>query len=371
MIEHQKIKILIITSRADFGGGPKHIYSLIKELNSKIDFAIACPKDYPYFDLYSKIVGFDNIVEIPHRKFSFSYLFLLIKFVKKNNIHIIHSHGKGAGIYSRLLSSFTGVNALHTFHGIHIDQYNFLTRLLYLFIEKILALFTKRFITVSDSEKDRVIKLKIADKKKIIKIENGIEIDKNKVVKFNSDLNVYNIITVSRFDFAKNSDLLFPICKELNSFDPKFNYAVNILGDGELKDIFEQKIISNELTDKIKLLGTQIDISDILINSFCYISTSKWEGMPLGVIEAMAAGLPIIATNVLGNKDVVKNNVNGFLFDINNPREAAEYIIKLANDLELWERFSKSSREIAEKNYSAKRMADETIDLYKKMLINE
>ena len=204
-----------------------------------------------------------------------------------------------------------------------------------------------------------------------MKIENGIEIDKNKVVKFNPKINVFDIISISRFDFAKNSNLLIPICKELNSIDPKFNYAINILGDGELKDIFEQKIISNELTDKIKLLGTQIDISDILINSFCYISTSKWEGMPLSVIEAMSVGLPIIATNVTGNKDVVINNVNGFLYDINNPKEAAEYIIKIAKDFKIWERFSKASKEMAENNYSAKRMADETFELYNNILINE
>ena len=371
MIEHQKIKVLIITSRADFGGGPKHIYSLINELKSKIDFTIACPKDYPYFDLYSKIVGSNNIAEIPHRKFNLSYLLSLINFVKKNKIRIIHSHGKGAGIYSRLLSLFTGKITVHTFHGIHIDEYNSFKRFLYLSAEKILSIFTKRVVSVSNSEKNRVIELKIANKKKIMKIENGIEIDKNKVVKFNPKINVFDIISISRFDFAKNSNLLIPICKELNSIDPKFNYAINILGDGELKDIFEQKIISNELTDKIKLLGTQIDISDILINSFCYISTSKWEGMPLSVIEAMSVGLPIIATNVTGNKDVVINNVNGFLYDINNPKEAAEYIIKIAKDFKIWERFSKASKEMAENNYSAKRMADETFELYNNILINE
>ena len=82
-------------------------------------------------------------------------------------------------------------------------------------------------------------------------------------------------------------------------------------------------------------------------------------------------GLPIIATNVTGNKDVVINNVNGFLYDINNPKEAAEYILKIAKDINLWNKFSKASREMAEKNYSAQRMAIETFELYNKILTNE
>ncbi|PJA97676.1 MAG: hypothetical protein CO128_11055 [Ignavibacteriales bacterium CG_4_9_14_3_um_filter_30_11] len=371
MIDYKKIKILIITSRADFGGGPKHIYSLVKQLKNKIDFSITCPKDYPYFDLYSELIGSDNIIEIPHRKFTSSTLFSLIKFIKKNKIHIIHSHGKGAGIYSRLLSLFTGTISVHTFHGIHIDEYNSIIKFLYLSVEKILSVFTKRLISVSNSERERVLKLKISNKNKIITIENGVELEKNKLVNFNPANNVIDILTISRFDFAKNSNLLIPICNELNVLDSDFNYSINILGDGELKDNFEKELLLNGLTGKIKLLGAHLDISDILINSFCYISTSKWEGMPLSVIEAMAVGLPIIATNVTGNKDVVINNVNGFLYDINNPKEAAEYILKIAKDINLWNKFSKASREMAEKNYSAQRMAIETFELYNKILTNE
>lgn len=367
MTNQKKINVLIISARADFGGGPKHIYSLVNQLKNKINFYIACPKDYPYYDLYSKLITENNIIGIPHRKFRLSNLFSLVRFVQKNNIRIIHSHGKGAGIYSRILSLITGVKTIHTFHGIHIDEYSSIVKFLYLSLEKILSFFTKYFITVSDSEKGRAIKLKIANEKKIIKIENGIEVDDSKVVDFNPRENVYNIVSISRFDAAKNSKLLIPICKELNLLDPKFNYAINILGDGENKNIFENELITNKLTDKIKLIGVQLDISEILINSFCYISTSKWEGMPLGVIEAMAVGLPIVATNVTGNKDVVINEINGYLYDINKPKEAAEYIIKLANDYDLWERFSKASKEISKNKYTSLRMAEETFELYNKI----
>lgn len=365
--EEKKLNILIITSRADFGGGPKHILSLLNHLKEKINFYIACPKDYPYFDLFSSFVGDKNIFLIPHRKFNLFKFFSLIKFSKIYKINIIHSHGKGAGIYSRLLSIFTGITTIHTFHGLHIGEYNLVKRYLYLLIEKLLSLCTKAFITVSDSERNKILLNNITRKDKLNKIENGVEIIQDKTVSLKPSQSELDIITISRFDFAKNSSLLIPILKELDKLNSNFNFTISILGDGNGKNDFNKQIISENLSNKIKLLGPQINITDYLINSFCYISTSKWEGMPLGVIEAMAIGLPIIASNVTGNKDVVKNNVNGFLYDINNPKEAAAIILKIAQDKELWLRLSNEAKILAKKNYSAVRMANETFDLYKRI----
>ena len=370
MAENKKPNILIITSRADFGGGPRHISSLLNHLIDKINFHIACPQDYPYYDIFLSIVSEKRIVPIPHRKFSLLKLISLIKFVKRKKIDLLHSHGKGAGIYSRILSLFTGIPAIHTFHGLHIGEYSLVKRTLYLLIEKIFSHFTKAFITVSNSERNKILLNKITTKNKLNKIENGVEILQDKTASFNTKEGKLNIITISRFDFAKNSFLLIPILKELKNQYSKFNFIINILGEGKGEENFKNEIASKGLSANFKLFGAQINIAEYLINSFCYISTSKWEGMPLGVIEAMAVGLPVIATNVTGNKDVVKNNVNGYLYDINNPKEAAEYIIKIANDRDLWNRLSKSSKDLVRKYYSVERMSNETLDLYNRILNN-
>ncbi len=370
MAENKNPNILIITSRADFGGGPKHISGLLNHLNDKINFYIACPKDYPYYDMFSSMIGEKRIAVIPHRRFSLLRFVSLIKFVKREKIDLIHSHGKGAGIYSRMLSPFTGIPVIHTFHGLHIGEYNSVKRVLYLLVEKILSLFTKEFITVSDSERNQILLNKITNKNKLNKIENGVEIPRDKTASFNTTERKLNIVTISRFDFAKNSFLLIPILKELINKKSKFNFTISILGEGKGKENFKNEIASEGLSDNFKLLGAQINIAGYLINSFCYISTSKWEGMPLGVIEAMAVGLPVIATDVTGNKDVVKNNVNGFLFEIEKPEEAAAFILRLAEDNDLWNRLSNSSKELTQKYYSAERMANETLDLYNRILNN-
>jgi hypothetical protein len=152
--------VLMLTARADFGGGPEHLYRLINLLHHKINIYTACPEDYPYWNLYSKVLGSDHLIKIPHRKFRIGALLDLLHCLKKNKINIIHSHGKGAGIYSRFLSLLTGISCIHTFHGIHIGHYGRFKRNLYLLIEKILSRFTKQYISVSKSEKQSVIESK-------------------------------------------------------------------------------------------------------------------------------------------------------------------------------------------------------------------
>jgi len=97
MMDKTAIKVLIISSRADYGGGPEHIYKLISLLHEEVIFYVACPIDIPYWHRYSELLTVNNLFEIPHRKFSIKYLLALRTFTKNNKIDIIHSHGKGAG----------------------------------------------------------------------------------------------------------------------------------------------------------------------------------------------------------------------------------------------------------------------------------
>ncbi|HSP87721.1 MAG TPA: glycosyltransferase [Ignavibacteriaceae bacterium] len=360
----ERRKIIIITSRADFGGGPEHIYSLIKELYRDFIFYIACPDDIPYKIRFSEVIGEDKIIIIPHRKFKVKSFIKLIRFVKNNDIDIIHSHGKGAGIYSRPLSFYTLRPCIHTFHGVHILSYNFFQRKMYLFLEKLLSLFTKRFISVSDSEKDNVIKLGLTSKSKLTLIKNGVEPSKQKV-KFN--FNEINFSTITRFDDSKNTELLIPIAVSLkNKLNKHFSF--HIVGSGERENLVKDLVYKNNLSNNFIFYGNLLKPSDILIKTNCYISTSKWEGLPLGVLEAMSLGLPVLATDVVGNKDVVENNKTGFLFNINNPEEVVGFSLQLFNNESLWNEFSVSAKEKVEKEFSIKQMAEETKKLYNEIL---
>ncbi len=360
----EKLNVLIITARADFGGGPEHIYSLLKALYKNNNFYIACPDDIPYKLRFSELIGENKIILIPHRKFRLLTLFNLKVFTKKNFINIIHSHGKGAGIYARLLSFLTAIPCVHTFHGFHTGNYNSAQKFFYIMIEKTLSLYTKKIISVSKGENEKLVQNKIAPTSKIVIIENAVEIPAQSI----SEQNFYSkpkvITTFTRFNYQKNSLQLIEIFKELKERKAGQFFKLALLGTGEEEAEIKKMAKDNGLSEIFVFSGTVENPGKYLEDSFCYISTSRWEGMPLAILEAMSYGVPVIATNVVGNNDLVEDNETGFLYNIENPKEAAGLIIELSEDFELWKSFVKKSREKIIKHFSLKKMAGETEKIY-------
>lgn len=326
------MKILLITLRADHGGGPKHVDLLINNLSSDIEIFLACPKDKPYYDLWSESKKVKDIFALSHRKFSVKKLLGLNKFIKDNDIEIVHSHGKGAGIYSRMLKILNPkLKIIHTLHGVHIGEYGFLKKSAYIFLERFLTLFTDKFINVSNSENSLCLKLGLFKKSKSEVVYNGIKAllkEDNAKIKF--DLSGKKVVTtISRFDYAKNMSLAYEIAK---NFKDNSNIIFLWLGDGDDRVKFEfmaQKdganIIFTGFTDEVPAYLSATDI---------YLSTSRWEGLPYALIEAQLLGIPIVATNVVGNNEVVENGKSGFLFE--SAQQACRDIEILLNDEQIY-----------------------------------
>ncbi|MEI7810905.1 MAG: glycosyltransferase [Ignavibacteria bacterium] len=367
-INNSAAKVLIITARADYGGGPEHVYKLIQSLNKDVNFFVACPKDIPYWQRYSEIISESNLLEIPHRKFSLKYLFVLRKYVRDKDINIIHSHGKGAGIYSRPLALLTGISCLHSFHGVHIGRYGILKIYIYIWIERILGLFTKKILAVSKGEYDLIKEYSIAPDKKLTMIPNGVNIPEKGVDEDVCNKNVRNIVSISREDFAKNPDLLIDIINCLVTVYNQKKYIMIVLGPGLKGAGFEKKVNDAGLKNYFKITGTVRDTQHYLKEAFCYLSTSRSEGMPLGILEAMSLGIPVIATNVVGNMDLVRDNITGLLYDIERPQEAAAAILRLVDDSALWKSMSNAARSVIINNYSLEKMASGIHKEYIKLL---
>ena len=325
-------KILLLSLRADHGGGPKHVDLLINNLSSDMEIFLACPKDKPYYNMWSESKKVKDIFALPHRKFSVKKLLGLNKFIKDNDIEIVHSHGKGAGIYSRMLKILNPrLKIVHTLHGVHIGEYGFLKKSVYIFLERFLTLFTDKFINVSNSENSLCLKLRLFKKSKCEIVYNGIKAllkDDHAKIKFNlSGKGV--VTTISRFDYQKNMSLAYEIAQ---NFKDNPDIVFLWLGDGDDRVKFEfmaQKdganIIFTVFTDEVPAYLSATDI---------YLSTSRWEGLPYALIEAQSLGIPIVATNVVGNNEVVENGKSGFLFE--SAQQACRDIEILLNDEQIY-----------------------------------
>ncbi len=364
MVLKNKLKILMISSSSSLGGGTKHMFTLGEDIKNNFKIFYAIPKNKNF----SKYLNEDNFIEISERKISFKDISNLIKFIKLNSIDIIHAHGKGAGALARIVKFFTNKKLIYTFHGIHLQCHSWPKRFIYITYEYLTGWLDSYKILVSNSEGIYAKKSKIRLGKNFLIINNGVE---DKPIKNNLknskeyiDKNfseAMNVISVCRFVEQKNIKDILNIALKL----PNLNFC--IIGNGPLWNLINYLIKKNNLNN-VNLLGEKKDIFRYLYRSDVYLSTSLYEGLPISILEAMSIGLPIVASNVIGNCDTIENGKSGFLYDFNCTRTAVSYLERLAEDVDLRRKIGTAAFIRQRKVFSKSLMISNYINLYKNQI---
>ena len=357
-----KKKILMISSTSKIGGGPKHIFTLSSLINKTFDFYYALPNLPEINNLQD-----GKYIKISERKLALKDIYKLFLFVKLNSIDIVHAHGKGAAFIARVLKIFSGKSIVITFHGMHIQCYGKIYQKFYILYENIFGKIDDHTIFVSNGELEYARKNKIYIGKKYSIINNAVKnkklrkIHKNFEDYFVSNYNLskkVNIISVCRLVDQKNIFEIFRIAKILK------NYDFFVLGGGDL--LYKAKLFLKEQNIlNVHLLGEKKDVFRYLDFADLFLSTSLYEGLPISLLEAMSIGLPIVATNVSGNKDVVTHNHTGLLYELNDVFLAAKYIDLLIKDHSLNIKFTNNSQKIQRAFYSTKNFSENYIKLYR------
>jgi N-acetyl-alpha-D-glucosaminyl L-malate synthase BshA len=149
------------------------------------------------------------------------------------------------------------------------------------------------------------------------------------------------------------------------------NARLILVGDGPEIYTAETMINNYNIKNKVKIVGIVDEVNDILSESDLLLLPSSMESFGLVALEAMAASLPVVATNIGGIPEVVKHNINGFLSEVGDTDDMANNIVKLIKDKNLYKKFSEESREIARNNFNQKEIINNFLNLYKELLNNE
>lgn len=317
------MRILFITPRSDIGGGPKHLLELAqatKKQYPKSMVVIAAPDQYPYAPLLKKVS--DQFIKIPARSFSFISFLRLLFLCKTYNIEIVHSHGLGAGVYSRLLALFS-IRVFHTFHGIH-SKTDFLSRVKSC-TEKILSLISCHFIFVSQSEKKLAIQHRLLICSKYSIIENGISLEGlSHDLNINQEKQKIKLCLLSRFDphknLARSIELFASLAINSNTF------ILNIGGFGPEEDNLKSLVKKLGIEEKVTFHGKIDNIEAFLKEQDIYLSSSLSEGLPYTVLEAMKLGVVPLLSNVSGHKDILPNE---YLFELNDDADFQRKFLSL------------------------------------------
>ncbi|WP_108838562.1 glycosyltransferase [Tateyamaria sp. Alg231-49] len=350
------MNVLMLTVRADLGGGPEHLFQLLDNRPESAEIWVGCPEDDPYHSRYTELLGADRITTIPHRKFTISALFSLVRLIRHEGIEVVHSHGKGAGLYGRLLALLTKAKAVHTFHGLHVGEYGAAKKAIYLGLEKVLGMWTASAICVSDTEAQAITAAHLIPPAKLRTIVNGVVVPAKAnapVLKKGAPL---KILSVSRYDYQKNPDLMLDVAIALKG---RREFHMVVLGTGARFDEIRKRVQAEGLGDEVELQGGVPSARPFMAQAHVFLSSSRWEGMPLAVQEAMSEGLCPVVTDVSGNRDLVRDNETGRLYT-----DASEGAAALAalTDTDV-ARLSHAARNQIVSAYSVETMTITTFDL--------
>ena len=364
------------------GGGPEHIYQLLKRLNRNEWEVVVCTfQDGSYWDKFNSLgVKTYNLVL---RKLSLYTPFKLLSILRKEKPDLIHTHGKGPGLYGRIIGKLLNIPVIHTFHGFHYEDLSPLTKWVHLTADIFLTLITDQHIFVSAGEKKRARIIRLLDEENSTVIHNGVDhdyirnlsVNRNEVLKSIGCENWENnkiLGTLSRLSPEKGIlNLLSAFSKVIQEI-PDLRLIIVGGYPEEHVDYYlkvKELIEKENLTEHVRILGYRQDAIEILKCMDFYISSSLSEGLPISMLEAFAAGVPTIATEITGNKDILRNSVFGVLAEPHSPESLSRGIVKMTQ-------LTQKERDILVRNaynrinnhFTIDEMASKTALLYKHVL---
>ena len=270
-----------------------------------------------------------------------------VKIIRKEKPDVIHCHSAKGGIIGRTAGWITGVKTFYTPHAFsYLCTPSRLKRWVFMNIER-LTRFKTYVLACSESEQGMAIKEVGYSKEHALVWHNAVpdsSLERGKMVDISEPYACY----IGRPCYQKNPLFLLDVIKKVK--DGGCNLKFILLGVGyhspEL-EAMKAKMHELGLEDSIRLEPwiNHADCLEFVRKSLFYISTALYEGLPLAVIEAMSVGKAIVASNVVGNKDCVKNGVNGYLLPM-NVSDFADKIVELAQNDELRNKMGKESREL-------------------------
>lgn len=376
----KKIKILHIAQSN--GGVAEYLKMLIKYMDkSKFDIYVVTSKDYEIErDQFKKIGCKLHIVDMQREisiKSDFKAILNLRKYIKRIKPDIIHLHSSKAGALGRMASIFLNISIVYNAHGWAFDMnVGKKKKLMYVYVEKILAKFTDAIVNISDHEKNSQQKYKIKPKKYTTVIYNGIDLErynvKYDIQKIKHELNIpldsFVMGMVARISEQKSPELFIEVAKKLQ--EKLDNVYFILVGDGELRSRIEQLIDTYGLKDNFLITGWTNEVPKYISMFDVGVLTSKWEGFGLVLAEYMAAKKPVVAFNSGGIPNVVRDKYNGMLFDYGDIDSFYEAVINIKNNDEFREKLISNGYKVVNEKFNVERVAKEHEKLYLDLLTN-
>lgn len=378
------IKVLEILE-ATGGGTKKHLIALLRGLDrQQFDPTVACPSErHPSFGQESILDELQAIAvkyEIVEMRRAIQplddlrSLFALYRLMRAHHFDIVHVHSSKAGILGRLAARLAGVpTVVYTPHGFFFLGKRGWQREFFRSVERLAGRLTDCTIAVSPSEFDEVIKNHIAPPEATVLIENGIALDEfdlavdipAKRAELGLAPDVPVVGTASRLNPQKDPLTLLRAMAEVMADDGCVRFVW--CGDGELRAAAEALVDELGIRERVIFTGFRSDVLEVIATYDIFVVSSIFEALGYAPLEAMALSKPVVATDVVGLRDVVIHDLTGLVVPPLNPSAMAAAIRRLLSNPALATAMGAMGRRIVEERFILQDSVHQTEQLYTRL----
>jgi len=361
--------VYIITRSDAIGGAHVHVRDLCLALQraghrATVLVGGAGPYVEELVDRGIEVHSIKNLVRAIRPGDDFLAVLELRKALARLKPDIVSTHSSKAGLLGRIASRSLGIPVLFTAHGwAFTDGIPSRSAAIYRTAERLAAPLADKIITVSEYDRALALRQGVGDERSVVTIHNGMP-SLTAPVRDRRDSSTSKIVMTARFEEQKDHGTLLRALSTLVDLD----WTVELVGDGPLRPQVEGMAKDFGLADRVAFLGARNDVPEILNAADIFVLISNWEGLPRSILEAMRAGLPVVASAVGGVPELVDDGRTGFLVERQNDRQVASAIRNLLLEPSLRSAMAMQGRERFEACFTFERMFARTMEQYNEVL---
>ncbi|RZB30144.1 MAG: hypothetical protein SRB1_02424 [Desulfobacteraceae bacterium Eth-SRB1] len=390
----EKIKVAHIITRLDKGGSAENtlltvrglgreMYDIILVRGLSVESNMAEDEARAVEEIVREakregisIITIPSLIRRIHPFYDLKTFFALIKILRHERPDIVHTHTSKAGILGRWAAFFARVPVIiHTPHGHVFWGYSGRCRTsFYIVLERLTACITDKIIALTEQEKKDHLHFRIASEDKFSVVHSGVDLDRfsntsvdSAAMKRRLGIPEGNLVvdTAGRLTHVKGHRYLIEAAGKIVSSRPDTTFV--FLGDGELSDELKNMTSRLGIEENVKFLGWRPDVAEVMSIFDIFVLPSLNEGMGRVLVEAMALGKPIVASNIGGIPDLVVDGENGYLVPVGDVDALAARIKELLDDPGKREEMGEYGGKIAI-DYGADVMVQKIDQLYHELL---